>query len=122
MNLIGPLNSGEVLSCLDAASDADSRTPVSGRVVAVYVKPNIDCLSSPTVTITTKNEPVITILAEANFQVADWRYPRNIVHLNTTGAAIANVYSDGVPVHDYINVAISDANYGDDVDVYLLVE
>lgn len=122
MDIVGPINSGEVLSCLDSASNADSGSRISGTVVAVYVKPNISCLSSPTVTIATKSEPIITILAEAGFEEADWRFPVTPVHLHTTGAAIANVYSNGVPIHDYVNVAISDANYGDDVDVYLLVE
>ena len=42
--------------------------------------------------------------------------------INTTGAAIANVYSEGVPVYGKINVEISDANYGDYVNVWLLVE
>lgn len=122
MNIVGPLSSDLVESCLDAASDQNSSVKVCGTIVAVYVQPVIDCLSSPTVTITTKGSPVETVLAEANFQAAAWRYPKTIAHLNTTGAAIANVYSEGVPVYDYINVAISDANYGDYVNVWLLVE
>jgi hypothetical protein len=121
MEIVGPLNSGEVLSCLDAASDKDSGARVIGTVVAVYVKPNVSCLSSPTVTITTKHEPIITILAEANVETAGWRFVHSIAHLNTTGAAIANVYTEGIPVHDIVNVAITVANYGDDVDVYLMV-
>jgi hypothetical protein len=121
MDLIGPLSSGEVLSCLDTASDADSRMIVSGRVVAVYVNPIIDCLSNPALLITTK-APVETILSLASVQAAGWYYPANIMHLNTTGAVIANTHSIGIAVHDRINVAVSSANYGDRVEVYLLVE
>lgn len=121
MNLVGPLNSGEVDSCLDAVSDQDSRTPVSGTVVGVYIDLNVACLSTPTITITTKGPPVETILEVAT-DTGGWFYPVTPIHLNTTGGAIANLYSGGVPIHDYVNVEISDANYGDDVDVYLLVE
>jgi hypothetical protein len=121
MDLVGPLNSGLVESCLDTAANQDSRVIISGTVMAVYVDPNTTCLSSPTITVTTKGAPVQTILAVAT-DVAKWYYPRNIAHLHTTGAPIASTYSLGIAIHDYVNVEISDANYGDNVDVWLLVD
>lgn len=120
MNLVGPLTSGLVESCLEAASDQDSSTVIDGTIVAVYVQPVINCLSDPTVHISTIGTPSQIILDIAT-EAGGWYYPRVIAHLNTTGAAIANVYSKGVPVYGRINVGISDANYGDYVNVWLLV-
>lgn len=115
------LTSGVVLDCLVGQSDQDSKMQVTGRVVAVYIEPHINCMSAPTVKITTKGPPVQTILEVAT-DIAGWWYPVTPIHLNTTGDAIANLYSEGVPVHDYVNVDLSDAESGDYVNVYLLLE
>ena len=105
----------------DAQSDKDTSLIVSGRVVAVYVLPVLSCLSSaPVLNLTTKN-PAQTILSKA-IDVAGWYFPRTIVHLNTTGGAIANNYSQGVPVHDYLNAEIDQASNGDYYKVWILVE
>src|SRR3990167_466698 len=123
MNLAGPFSSGEVEGvCIDLdAADQDSNVPISGRVVAVYIEPLLSCLSSPTITISTKGDPIETILEVAT-DISGWYYPRTAIHLNTTGAAIANQYSKGVPIHDFVNVAISDALAGDSVNAWLLLE
>ena len=123
MNVAGPFSSSPVLGlCLvDDTANQDSRTPVDGRVVAVYVEPVCVCLSAPTITITTKGAPVQTILVAAT-DVAGWYYPRTVIHLNTTGAVVANNYSQGVPIHDFVNVKIEDAAVGDYANVWLLLE
>jgi hypothetical protein len=121
MNLVGPLTSGLVESCLDTAADQDSKAVVDGTIMAVYVQPVISCLSDPTVHVSTVGTPSQIILDIAT-EAGGWYYPKTIIHLNTTGAAIANNYSDGIPVYGRINVGISDANYGDYVNVWLLVD
>jgi hypothetical protein len=121
MDLVGPLSSSLVESCLDTAADQDSSVLVSGTIVAVYIQPVIGCLSDPTVHISTVGSPSEVVLDVAT-EAGGWYYPKTIVHLNTTGAVIANNYSEGVPVHGRINVGISDANYGDYVNVWLLVD
>ena len=121
MDLIGPISSGQVIDCIVTDSDQDTNLVISGRVVAVYVDVITPlCIDTPTIKITTKS-PVQTIL-EISTDGAGWYYPVTIQHLNTTGAPIANAHSLGVPIHDYVNVQISDANFGDEVRVWLLVE
>jgi hypothetical protein len=120
MNLVS-LTSGLVESCLDTAADKDSASIISGTIVAVYVEMRIGCLSDPSVHITTVGTPS-TIILDVATEVDGWYFPRTAVNLNTTGAIIANVYSQGVPVYGRVNVGISDANYGDYVNVWLLVD
>jgi len=123
MNVAGPYSSGEVLGlCLvDDTANQDSKARVEGLVVAVYVDPVCACLSAPTITITTKGAPVETILVAVT-DVAGWYYPRTVIHLNTTGAVVANNYSQGIPIHDFVNVKIEDAAVGDYANVWLLLE
>lgn len=100
-------------------------TIVKGRVVAVYIK----YLDSPPgattdVTIETSgvNHPAMTILSVANAATDGWFFPKTASHLNTSGAAIADNYVDGVPVHDTVKVTIAQANASDYVQVWLMVE
>jgi len=116
----GPLNTG-VTSCVDTSADADSNKPIKGNVVGVYIKLDNACASNPTITITTKNEPITTILSVAT-ETSGWYYPRAPIHVPGTGAVIANLKTNGIPVHDFINVEITNAADGDSVDVWLYLE
>ncbi len=120
MRKYGPLNTG-VTSCVDTSADADSKIVLKGNVVGVYLKLDNACASNPTITITTKNEPITTILNVAT-ETSGWYYPRAPVHLPGTGAVIANLKTDGIPIDDFVNVEISNAADGDSVDVWLYLE
>ena len=116
------LNSGPIVAtCLVDAVDKDSNVMLSGRVVAVYVELAVSCPTTPTITITTKNAPIQTILSDA-MEESGWRYPRTPVHLASDGSVISNVYSLGVPIHDYVNVELDGGLDGDNVTVYLYLE
>jgi hypothetical protein len=122
MNKYGPLNSGAVpTTCLSSSADEDSTHAIKGRVVGVYLAFDISCASGPTVTITTKSDPPTTILTVTT-ESDGWYYPRTPIHDPTTGAVIANLKSDGIPIDDFINVEISNAEEGDNVDVWLMLE
>jgi hypothetical protein len=116
----GPLNSG-MTSCIDTTATEVGNKPVVGKVVGVYLKLDIACASNPTIAITTQNNPATTIL-NVTTDHDGWFYPRAPIHLPGTGAVIANLKTDGIPIHDFIRVAISDAADGDNVDVWLYLE
>lgn len=125
MKKIGALNSGLVNDDLSASgagsSNADSNHPVKGKVIGIYIQPNLASESAPTITVTTKNAPIVTLLNVTTDQ-SGWYYTRTPVHNPDTGAVIANLKSDGIPVSDFINVAITSGYNGDNVDVWLMLE
>lgn len=128
MNLVGPYNSGAATgSAGSATANTDYPTNIEGRVMAVYVdyKGTVPPATID-VTIATKgtapNAPAMTILVATNINADGWFFPHTIAHLNTTGAAIANVYVAGVPIHDCINVKIAQADSDNNVDVWFLVQ
>lgn len=124
MKLYGPLNSGNVSDPSDTgegSSNQDSNHPIKGRVVGVYIETDLASESAPTVTITTKNAPTVTILNVAT-DSGGWYYPRTPIHDPTTGAVIANLKSDGIPIDDFVNVALSNGFTDDNVNVWLMLE
>lgn len=128
MDLVGPYNSGVAAGGAGVATNnTDYTTRVKGTVVAVYVDYKGTVPPATTdVTITSKgtapNAPAMTILAATNLNTDGWFFPRAQAHLNTTGAAIAAVYNQGIPIHDSINVRIAQADNDNNVDVWLLVD
>lgn len=121
MKLIGPLNSGQC-SCLIDDVNQDSNHPVKGKILGVYVSPNFSCLTGALqIDIKTANNPIVNILTVTT-ETAAWYYPRPAVHSPTNGSAIANQYADGIPIHDFVNVALTAGLDGDNVDVWLLLE
>ena len=128
MLLVGPLETpAAVGGAGSATSNIVSTKPIRGRVVAAYLK----YLDSPPgattdVTVTTQgtlpNAPAQTILSVSNAATDGWFYPVTASHLNTTGAAVANEYVRGVPVHDNVVVTIAQANAADGVQCWLLLE
>ncbi len=128
MNLVGPFNSGAAVGSAGVATaNADFNTKLSGMVKAVYIdyKGTVPPATID-VTITTKgtspSAPPLTILKAVNINTDGWFFPRTPVHLHTTGVAIANVYSEGIPINDSLNVLIAEADSDNNVDVWLMVE
>lgn len=105
----------------DGQSDQSTQQLVAGRIVAVYVEPDLACLSA-SVHLKIMTRDTGEVILEKDIDAAGWFYPRTIVHLNTTGGAIANTYSQGVPVYDYINAEITNGTDGDNYEIQLLVE
>lgn len=129
MRLMGPIYSGAAAGNNGAATaNADSGV-VSGRIVAV----GLEYLDSPPagttdVVVATKGGrgPAQTILSIANAATNGWFYPR-VGTVSTSGAAM--LYAAGgaavgepLAVADVVNVKIDQANAGDGVNVWLLME
>ena len=130
MRMLGPIYSGAAVGGNGVATaNADSNNVVAGRIVAV----GVTYLDSPPagttdVVVATKgvNGPAQTILSIANAATDGWFYPR-VGTVSTSGAAM--LYAGGgtavgepLAVVDVVNVKIEQANAGDGVNVWLLME
>lgn len=128
--MVGPLSSGAAAgSDGEATANASTNNPISGRVAAVYVQYVGDPPAGTTdvvvkTTGTSPAPPSVTILSLTDGATGGWFYPRAAVH-STAGAALtlegSEPVTDMIPIHDYINVLIDDANAGDSVNVWLMV-
>lgn len=132
MNVI-KISSGTAVGA-DGSATANSitTTPIFGEVYALYVKYNDDPPAGSTdVTVATAGtgsgaHPSVTILSLTNANTSGWFYPR--IGVQTTAGA-AMLYAAGgtaipgeIPIADFIKVTIAQANAGDSVDVWLLVD
>lgn len=129
MRLIGPFNSGAAAGANGVATaNQDSPGPVFGELVAVAVKYNDSPPAATTdVIIKTKGgstankyPPTQAILTLTDGATDGWFYPTDEV-VSQAGAAVTGVQSR-LALADFINVKIDQANAGDNVDVWLLVE
>jgi hypothetical protein len=128
MRSIGPLNSGVAVGTDgEATANTDSAVVVSGRVVGVSVRYNDSPPAATTdVVIKTKGTapriPTITLLTLTDSATDVFKMPRAITH-GTTGSVLASLaVAEPYPIDDFVNVKIDDANAGDSVDVWLLLE
>ena len=126
MNLVGPINTGVAAGGAGTATaNASTTQMVSGRVAGIYVRYN-DSPPAGTTDVTVKTvgtspaAPSYNFLVLTNAATDGWFYPQAQIH-DTSGAAIAGEYTP-LLVHDYINVTVAQANNGDSVDVWLLVD
>ena len=124
MNLVGPLSSGVAVGSAGAATNNFiTDYPVKGEIKAVYV----DYLDSPPgttdVTIETAGEahPAMPILSLADANTDGWFYPR-VDTVQPDGTAWAGEVPFEIPIHDKIKITIDDADAGDYVHVWLLLE
>lgn len=126
IRLVGPLNSGVAVgSAGSATANADTTAIVTGRVRAIYIKYNHSPPAGTTdVVIATKgtspSPPTRALLTITNAATDAWFYP--VVQADdTVGAAITDAYT-AIAVYDLVNVKIDDADAGDSVDVWILLE
>jgi hypothetical protein len=127
---MGPIYSGAAVGGNGVATANADGGVVSGRIVAV----GVEYLDSPPagttdVVVATKgggSGPAQTILSIANAATSGWFYPR-VGTVSTSGAAM--LYAAGgaavgepLAVADIVNVKIDQANAGDGVNVWLLME
>lgn len=126
MHVAGPFNSGAAVGNNGVATaNADSPQRLTGRVVGIYVKYNDSPPAGTTdVVIKTKGTspaaPSYNLLSLTDQATDGWRYPQAQIH-TVAGVAIDGEYTP-LLVDDYINVKIDQANAGDNVDVWLMLE
>ena len=126
------INSGTAAGA-DGSATANSTTnnPVFGEIYGVYVKYNDSPPGTTDVTIATDGttsgaHPAATILSLTDANTNGWFYPR--IGVQTTAGAAMLFAAGGtavpgkIPTADFIKVTIAQANAGDSVDVWLLVD
>lgn len=129
-SLVGPLPSGAAAGGAGVATaNATSSIIIKGRVLSVY----LEYLDSPPagttdVTVATAGVsalPAATILAITNSATDTVYYPRVAVH-DTTGTGVTydgtNEIYEPQYIHDKVTVTIAQANNGDSVNAYLVIE
>jgi len=126
----GPLNSGIAVGDNGVATSSASTThPVIGKVLAVYLRYNDSPPAATTdVSVATTGTDIpgaITLLSIANSATDAWYYPRNLTETNDgtdiTYDGTRKVYEPYV-IHDKVIVTINQANAGDSVDAWLILE
>jgi hypothetical protein len=105
-----------------AVGNADSRRPLNGRLIAVYLD-YVTQAATADVTITTKKAPVKTLLTVTDSATDGWYYPRYVVHSEAAAALTGTSGGDRTehPLDDYINVAVAQSDAGS-VIAYFLYE
>lgn len=108
-----------------STANIDTPVPLRGRVTGIYIKYNDTPPAGTTdVTIKTKGTsprpPTYNLLVVSNSATDGWFWPQ-VQICTTAGAAIAGEYTP-ILVDDYLNIAIAQANDGDSVTVWLLIE
>lgn len=124
--LLGPINSGAAVGGNGVATSTGiTNVPVRGLIRSVYVKYN-DAPPAGTTDITVKTQgtapaqPSITILTKANAATDGIFLPR-MDSCKTDGTA-KTTDLELIPVDDYVQVVIDQANAGDNIDVWLMVD
>lgn len=120
LQIAGPF-SVQVGDYPDTDADVDIPT-LHGVILDIGLKHTFDGGSSMDIAITTKGEtsPSKDILNLSGSDTDGW-FPARESIVDTDGAAISGQYNAGIAVYDVINVAISNAGGGDQLDVWFLL-
>ena len=126
MPLAGPFSSGVAVGSVGVATaNLDTTNRLNGKVVGIYVLYNDSPPAGTTdVVISTKGTspapPSYNILSLANAATDGWFYPQVQIH-TVAGSAISGEYTP-LLVHDILNINIDQANAGDSVTVWLMLD
>lgn len=125
VRLVGPINSGVTAGGAGTSTNnADTNRALCGRFIAAYVRYNDSPPNTTDVVIATKgtNAPAVTFLTLTNKNTSGWFYPR-IIPDDVLGVDLAAlVVAEPIPFDDVVNISIAQANDGDSIDVWLLIE
>ena len=128
MNVYGPINSGVAAGGAGVATNnANSTHVITGRVVGIYLRYN-DAPPAATTDVIIKtlgtdpSIPTYTLLTRTD-SATDGLYLVRATPCGVTGVALAALtVLEPWPVADFVNVLIQQANNGDSVDAWLLIE
>lgn len=127
MRLLGPFNSGVGAGGAGAATNNYTTTTfIVGKVMGVYVRYNDAPPNTTDVIIKTVGTspaiPTQTFLTLTNKNTDGLFMPRTIPQ-DTVGANLAALtVAEPVVIADKVNVSIAQANDGDSVDIWMLIE
>jgi len=120
--IVGPINSGAAVGA-DGVATATGTSSIraSGVLWALQVKYNDSPPAGTTdLTVKTKgsNPPSVTLLSIANAATDGMFFPRMDTSKASDGSALTS--NDAlIPIEDYVQVVIAQANAADNVDVWL---
>lgn len=127
--IVGPLNSGVAVGGAGVSTvSTTSAARVRGKVLAVYLEYLDTPPATTDVTVVTAGSahPAVTILSVTDAATSGWFYPR-VGAQSISGAAL--LFAAGgtavpaeIPIDDKVTVTIAQANVGDGVNVYLMME
>lgn len=124
MRLLGPINSGLTTGGAGTSTSNADTVRMNGRMCGVCVRYNDSPPATTDVVIKTKGTaaPSITFLTLTNKNTDGWFFPRVIPDdlLGVDLAALA--IAEPIPFDDVVNIAIAQANDGDSIDIWLLVD
>lgn len=125
ISIIGPINSGAATGGAGVAtSTGTSGSVLRGYLIGAHIKYNDSPPGTTDVTIRTQGTsprpPQYNLIVVSNNATDGWYYPRTTVH-DVAGAAVSSTY-DYLPLFDYVQVVIAQANNADSVDIWLMVE
>lgn len=128
-SLVGPLSSGSAVGGAGVATaNETSSIIVRGKVLSVFVEYLDSPPATTDVTVATAGVsalPAATILSLANANTNIVKYPRVGVHksdgTNATYDGTNQIFEPQY-IHDKVKVTIAQANAGDSVNVYLVLE
>ena len=125
MDLFGPFNSGVTAGGAGVSTNnADTTVRLKGRMLGAYVRYNDTPPATTDVIIKTKGTaaPSITFLTLTDKNTSGWFFPRIVPH-DLVGVALAALaIAEPIPFDDFVNISIAQANDGDSIDVWLLVD
>lgn len=127
IRLVGPFSSGLTTGGAGTSGiNVDTPTKLSGRMYSLYVKYNDSPPATTDVVIKTKGSlpaaPSRTFITLTDKNTSNWFDVRVIPH-DTLGVALsALTIAEPVAFDDVINIAVAQANDGDSVDVWFLLD
>lgn len=129
MRVVGPIYSGAAAgSAGSATANSTTSNPIAGKVHAVYIQYLDSPPNTTDITIASSGNahPAMTILSVTDAATNGWWYPRAATHSTAGAAALyagsGTAVNDRVAIADTVKVTIAQANAGDGVNVWLLVE
>jgi hypothetical protein len=104
------------------APSVDSATPIKGNVKAVHILAALSSLNDE-ISFTIKGrdtlKPILgPVTLEAGRSVFN---PRELINL-VAGTEVSDVYTDGIPIHDFVNFTFTGGVDGDELTVDLYLE
>lgn len=129
-SLVGPLSSGTAAGVAGSATaNQTSTTVIRGKVRSVYIQYLDSPPATTDVTVATAGVsalPASNILVLSNANTDIVKFPRVVTHKRSDGTNVTydgtNAVYDAQYIHDKVKVTIAQANAGDSVNVYLVIE
>ena len=125
LEAIGPINSGTTAGGAGTStSNATSSIPVTGALIGFYIRYNDSPPAATTDVVISTSGGVLpnrTLYTISN-AATDGFFSVQSTVVSSANAAITNSYDEIPLIRDYLKVTVSQANDGDSVDVWAVID